>query len=1226
MSCSGASDEPESVPNAAILDAFMSFLNSTCRMPLTPITPGFLALHSHRSELLADTLSAWLTRQPLAPLEQEVVLVQSNGMAEWIKMALASQGVPGGGVCAATRVELPSRFLWRTYRQVLGAQHVPPDSPLDKLPMTWRLMALLPACVGDAVFQPVAGFLRGPRAEPEPDRLLQLASRLADLFDQYQIYRPDWLQDWAEGRNVLRHLPDQAVRPGDAARQLPEDQLWQAELWRRVLATLSEAVQQATRPALHLRALARLQSGQALASPVARRVSVFGMSHMPSQLLEVLAALAAHSQVLLAVPNPCQYHWGDIMDGRDALRAERRRHAYKKENLSVVAFEQMHLHAPALLAAWGRQGRDFIRQLDAFDDLQAAQERMPGQRLDLFEDAPEVDGRRLLTQLQNRIRDLRSAQDPVDAPLSPGDDSVVFQVAHSPVRELEVLHDQLLHWFHAQPELSPRDVVVMVPDIEVMAPAIRAVFGQYKRGDARFVPFDIADLGAQASSPLIHAVEWLLALPQQRGRMSELVALLEVPALAARFGLTPEQLPTLTRWMAGSGIRWGLSAQHRAGLGLAACGDDNSALFGVQRMLMGYACGADPVPEALDSHPDALGIDPYAEVGGLEAELAGALAHLLQALMDWWQQCASAATPQQWAERGRAMLAALFKSQNDQDRNALSALDQALSDWTRAADQADFAQAVPLAVARSAWLEALKVPKLEQRFRAGGVTFCTLMPMRAIPFQMVCLLGMNDGDYPRRSPRTDFDLLGLPGMGRPGDRSRRDDDRQLMLEALLSARRTLYVSWSGRSVRNNSEQPPSVLVSQLRDEIDTLWGAGSAERLTTVHPLQPFSRAYFEEGSDLHTYAKEWRAAQTESPRSASVGAVADGGKAGDGQPSTPVLLPPLESALGTPVITLAQLARFLRQPVGAFFRERLQVHLEGERSELHDEEMFGLGGLDLYQLLDHLIQHVPTDLSPETLREHARRLVRRLRLAGALPLAGVGQLKAGELITQLETLLGAALHERAAFPLPAPRVLIDVAHPHVQLQDALSGVLTGPQAGEGGALLLSLRANALADLKSKTPKAMPEKLIDIWLVSLASAAMGQRLHCVVVGSNAVLRVPPPETNAARAQLQVLLDAWAEGMRWPLPLPPALALQWLQDRENLNALHDLYEGTSRQVGQRSKDPALARTYPTLNDLMVGTDFERLAEAVYAPLRDWAALIQVEVLMDAPAEAEQEGQA
>eukprot|EP01041_Mallomonas_annulata_P033877 gene33877-56554_t len=208
------------------------------------------------------------------------------------------------------------------------------------------------------------------------------------------------------------------------------------------------------------------------------------MSHMPSQLLEMLAALAAHSQVLLAVPNPCQYHWGDIMDGRDALQAERRRHGYKKENLSTMPFEQMHLHAPALLAAWGRQGRDFLRQLDAFDDLQAAQERMPGQRLDLFDDAPGADGSRLLTQLQNRIRDLKSAQDPVDASLQADDQSVVFKVAHSPVRELEVLHDQLLQWFHEQPDVTPRDVVVMVLDIEVMAPSIRAVFGQYKRSDA----------------------------------------------------------------------------------------------------------------------------------------------------------------------------------------------------------------------------------------------------------------------------------------------------------------------------------------------------------------------------------------------------------------------------------------------------------------------------------------------------------------------------------------------------------------------------------------------------------------------------------------------------------------------------------------------------------------------------------------------------------------------
>ncbi len=1148
-------------------------------MSSSSILPGFIALHSHRAEVLADTLTGWLRTHPLQPLESEVVLVQSNGMAEWIKIELARQG----GVCAATRVELPSRFLWRTYRQVLGAHNVPPDSPLDKLPMTWRLMALLPRCLHDPVFKPVAGFLRGD----EPERLLQLASRLADLFDQYQIYRPDWLQDWAAGRNVLR------TATGEAA--LADDQLWQAELWRRVLGTLDDSQRDATRPALHARALAHLQSGQPLASRVARRVSVFGMSHMPAQLLEMLAALAAHSQVLLAVPNPCQYHWGDIMDGREWLQAERRRHAYRGEALAKLPLAQMHLHAPTLLAAWGRQGRDFIRQLDAFDDLQAAKRITQWPRLDFFDDAPGEDSSRLLTQLQRRIRDLEpSTGGAKPLPLRKGDGSVTFSVAHSPVRELEVLHDQLLQWFHAPPgaqALSPRDVVVMVPDIEVMAPAIRAVFGQYKRSDPRYIPFDIADLGAQAISPLIHAVEWLLALPQQRSRMTELIELLEVPALAARFGLSGEDLPTLTRWMAGSGIRWGLSAQHREGLGLGACDNDNSALFGVQRMLMGYACGADPVPL------DGAGVSPYAEVGGLDAELAGSLAHLLQALIDWWQTCTQDATPAHWAERGRALLGALFKPRDDADRNALAALDQALSDWVRACDEAGFAEAVPLAVARLAWLEALKVPRLEQRFRAGGVTFCTLMPMRAIPFQVVCLLGMNDGDYPRRSPRADFDLMGLPGMARPGDRSRRDDDRQLMLEALLSARQVLHVSWSGRSVRNNSEQPPSVLVSQLRDEIDQLWGQGTAQSLTTVHPLQPFSRAYFEANSGLQTYAKEWRRAQDVRGESAAS--------------PLPVWLPPLDAAQGAPVISLAELARFLRKPVGTFFRERLQVHLEDERSELRDEELFGLGGLDLYQLLDHELQHLPAGLQATELPDHAKNVVQRLRCAGALPLAGVGMLEAQKLTHILHTQMAAALRERAAYPDPAERVLVDLIHPQVRLQDALGSVL----AGEVGRLSLSLRANKVADIKPKTPLAEPEKLIDIWLHSLAAAAMDQPLRCVVVGRNAVVRLPPQDPEAARAQLQVLLSTWVEGMRWPLPLPPVVALQWLKDKDNLNALADAYEGSDFQSADKDKDPALARTYPSLHDLLATGALGRLATAVYAPLKAWAAEAEIEVLPD-----------
>jgi exodeoxyribonuclease V gamma subunit len=339
------------------------------------------------------------------------------------------------------------------------------------------------------------------------------------------------------------------------------------------------------------------------------------------------------------------------------------------------------------------------------------------------------------------------------------------------------------------------------------------------------------------------------------------------------------------------------------------------------------------------------------------------------------------------------------------------------------------------------------------------------------------------------------------------------------------------------------------------------------------------------------------------------------------------VWLPPLQSATGTPVITLAQLARFLRRPVGAFFRERLQVHLEDERSELHDEELFGLAGLDLYQLLEHELAHVPVDLASEQLPGHVQRVVQGLRKAGALPLAGVGLLEAQKLSHSLETLLTAALNERAGYPNAAQRVLVDLPHAHVHLQDALGGLLAaegGQEEGgpDGGQMALTLRANSIARIQgSGEALALPDKLIDVWLTSLAAAAMGQPLPCVVVGRNAVVRVPPQDPEAARAQLQVLLDTWVEGMRWPLPLPPALALKWLEKKDNANALLDLYEGSSHQRAEVRQDPALARTYPTLDTLLATGAFERLAEAVYAPLKAWAAHTVVEALPDAPADTD-----
>ncbi|MFC7206618.1 exodeoxyribonuclease V subunit gamma [Comamonas endophytica] len=548
------------------------------------LQPGLIALHGNRTETLAETVFSWLRAHPLGALEQEVVLVQSNGMAEWFKMGMAE----ALGVCAAARVELPARFLWRTYRQVLGAAAVPRQSPLDKTALTWRLMRQLPECAAQDGYESIAGFL----SPGDPERLLQLAERLADLFDQYQIYRSDWLDDWAAERDVLR-------TPGKPDIPVPEEQIWQPKLWRCILAGLSEAERASTRPELHRQVIAALEGDTPPARPIARRVVLFGMSHLPLSMLQTLAAMARHSQILLAVPNPCRFHWADAIDGRELLRMQRRRQPLKNgRDLAALPLEMMHAHAHPLLSSWGRQARDYVRQLDAFETVLPAGAVAELPRVDIFDE--EVDPEApLLAQVQQAIRDMVPLGEHPRSAVPRSDRSIVFHCAHSIVRELEVLHDQLLELL-AEPAppggraLQPRDVVVMVPAIEGVAASIRAVFGQYGRHDPRHIPFDIADLSASDNNPLVAALQWLLRLPRQRCRLSELRDLLDVPAVSARFGLDPENLPQLSAWMAGAGIRWGLNAKQRGALGLEACGEQNSAWFGLHRMLLGFASGSGP--------------------------------------------------------------------------------------------------------------------------------------------------------------------------------------------------------------------------------------------------------------------------------------------------------------------------------------------------------------------------------------------------------------------------------------------------------------------------------------------------------------------------------------------------------------------------------------------------------------------------------------------------------
>jgi exodeoxyribonuclease V gamma subunit len=1120
------------------------------------IGPGFITLHGNQLELLRSAVFDWLRQHPLAPLEQEIFLVQSNGVAEWLKIALAEQL----GVCASTRVMLPARFLWESYRAVLGAELIARRSAFDKAPMVWRLMRLLPQLVDQAGFEPLKHFL----ADGDPGRRLQLAQRLADLMDQYQVYRADWLVDWAMGR-------DQLTRPQGDPLPLPDDQAWQARLWRAIVASVAEEERTGGRADVHRRFLDTMETMQERPRGIPRRVVLFGISALPYQTLQALGALASVSQVILAVPNPCQFHWGDIIQGREYLLAKHRRQQLRDDkDLTDVPFEELHLHCHPLLAGWGRLGRDFIRMMDEFDNVQQTREAFANLRLDLFSDG---EGDTLLEQVQAAIRDMQPLPEHAGLPPEPDDRSIEFHAAHSTQREVEVLHDRLLNMLaHADAEsaerlkpLKPIDIVVMVPDIETFTPAIRAVFGQYPESDARFIPFSIVDIRERRLNPLLVALDWLLQLPQQRCRQSEVRDLLDVPAVANRFGLEEGDLPRIGQWIAGAGVRWGLDGGHRDSLGLGPAGEQNAWMFGIRRMLLGYASGQG---EAF------AGIEPYAEIGGLEAALAGSVASFINTLLDWRKQLAEPATPAEWGIRARALLKAFFAPADERDRLTCAQLEQSLQCWLEDCEGAEFDEAVPLAVLREAWLGTVDEPSINQRFMSGGVTFCTLMPMRAVPYRVVCLLGMNEGDYPRQAQQADFDLLTLPGVARPGDRSRREDDRYLLLEALLAARDKLYISWVGRNVRDNSEEPPSVLIAQLQDYLLTGWNLDLSD-LTTEHPLQPFSRRYFEPGG-LTTYAREWRAAHDNER-----GAV---------EPELPPFQPDPNFRL-----QLRHLGSFVRQPVKYFFQHRLQVVFSEHALVGQDDEPFDVNALDEYGLASILLDddglQEPVDAAATRMEQRAARLARQ----GVLPIGLAGAHYQKQLVEGLLPARVAWLNLCQTYSEVADKLPVSYPHRGLQLEDWLDGLRSN------GAELawLDRHPGNLTVTKGEESLPRPEKLIDAWVRQLASAATGNQISAYVVGRDAILRIAPMDPAEAQLTLETLISLWRSGLDKPLPTACKTALALLKDEKP----EETYNGGFMMDGE-SVEPCLARLWPEFESLSAEPEWANVSRQLYAPLLSW----------------------
>lgn len=930
---------------------------------------GLMVIQGNRLESLKDVLVTWLKRYPLEPLETDKFLVQSNGIAQWLQQAIAQDELEGGcGIAAAIDVALPGRFIWEAYRAAFW--ELDTQSPFDMKPMTWRLFRLLNSIesLNQGEYDSLVNFMATGKSQAH--RRFILAERIAKLYDQYQVYRADWLQAWEAGMDIL---PKRDEAASSHSKPVPEEQKWQPMLWRHLVQDVQQDPQFSgdarkivNRSEIHKEFVKTCRANGVLEG-LPRRVIVFGISSLPNQTLEVLQAISPFTQVLLFTMNPSEYFWGDLIEGRQLLRqATSRRPARDGRPVKDISLEEAHLYGNPLLASWGKLGRDYLHSLDEKDQPDQYEAFFVDSKVDLFE-SPGVST--LLEQLQDDIFQLRSVQDcrelgrRIDVNQ---DDSIRFVETHSRQREIEVLHDLLLNEFESAKQkgdtLEPKEILIMAPDINVYVPHIEAVFGRFSRygdhADKRYIPFHIADQSARQQHPIVAAFESLLAITRSRFEATDLLSLLDIPALRASYDIEEVDVATLKSWIEHANIRWGLSKEQRQSLGLESASDQNTWFFGLKRMLLGYSVGEGDIWQ---------GVLPYGEIGGLDARILGQMHRLVDDVHSIWQSFLQPKTLVEWGSALQSVLDTFFTAEKDSERRVISRIEEQIEllEAQVVASGVD-EELVAIDVVQETFMGQLDEPALSQRFLSGSVNFATLMPMRAIPFKQVYLIGMNDDDYPQVSTPMDFDLM--VGDYRPGDRSRREDARYLFLEAVLSARDKLVISWQGRSAKDNSEQPPSVLVGQLRDYLDKCWHHDTlSDDLTQDYPMQPFSQRYFEEQANVFTYQAEWQSAYLEI----------------DAQAEQAQRLP---AWLPDAPLNARKLSAFYRSPIDAMYSERLDIRKPSEIEETKVVENFGSDRLEEWQVHDQVLQYAKRQrVSQSQWDEHVEDALQQHIAAGEL-------------------------------------------------------------------------------------------------------------------------------------------------------------------------------------------------------------------------------------------------
>ena len=1044
-------------------------------------------LHVHRAER-ADVLTgalADLLVQPLAdPLVVEVVAVPTHGMERWLTQRLSTRlgAVAGGadGVCANVEFPSPARIV---NDAMAAAMDLDAASDLWTTQRSlWPLLEVVDACIIDreAWALPLVRHL-GADADPrtaDRSRRLNTVRHIAGLFWRYAMERPAMLLGWADGRDE-----DADGRPLEPVRS------WQAELWRRLRARIGQ-------PSLAERlvfACARLREDASIA-PLPERLSFFGLNRLPAAHLEVLRALAENRDVHLFLLQPSPASWSQIAAAVAGHGPVHRR----------AAALDVPLPDNQLVASWGRDARELQLLLAASGPFNEHHHPV------------SAVGSTLLARLQADVRADRSPPATFESRpvLGLDDHSVQVHACHGRARQVEVLRDAILHALADDPTLEPRDIIVMCPDIDTFAPLIQATFGTSGTFDedaadrpAADLRVRLADRSLRQTNPLLGLAARLLELADARLTASDVLDLVDREPVRRRFGFDDDDITRLEEWVAASGARWGLDAEHRGAYDMSHVAQGTWHV-GLDRLMLGAAMAGDGVR----LFGEVLPID---DVESDSIELAGCFAELMERLGTALDMLAAPQSLQAWLDALTAATDALAAT-SPRDTWQRSEMQRLLADLAETAAPIDVM--LDLADVHSLLADRLAGRPTRANFRTGHLTACTLVPMRSVPHRVVCLLGLDDSVFPRHAARDGDDiLLEDPHVG---DHDPRSEGRQILLDALLAASDRLIITYTGRDERTNASLPPAVVVSELLDVIERTVQLDDVDGAILIrHPLQPFDGDNFITGELVRGSSWSFDTTALEGARSL----------AGERGARPPFLGTPL-AQLPPVALDLDDLVEFVAHPVRAFFRQRLGIFPTGRAAEIDDALLIDLDGLARWAVGDRLLTACLAGIGMDE-------AITAERARGGLPPGRVAELVLQKIRPEV-----AAVHARAQgegfTEAPVP---VDV-----RIELPAGRVLTGTVAGVAGDVLQTVTYSRVS----------PDRRLAAWVRLLALTSNNPELpyNAMTIGRGrardqgsqvTVARIPLLGGSSGTAEqrqafamdhLVDLVALYDRGMTEPLPV------------------------------------------------------------------------------------------